>query len=168
MAQRTTQIIPAPFLFDVPYFSETQITTITCLVAVYHKAEATVKLRILGIGKKVHVRKMDEDTAIELASEMLGEVIVFVVATATLYFEYRRQCRKEIMKEETQNDRLTELEEVIVRLQGQITEQSSQIKQIKHMLEISNSEIPETITDKKSGLVLRVEKKNKQLGIEIV
>jgi len=134
---------------------------------VYHKAEATVKLRILGIGKKVHVRKMDEDTAIELASEMLGEVIVFVVATATLYFEYRRQCRKDIMKEEKQNDRLTELEEVIVRLQGQMTEQSSQIEQIKHILEIGNSDVPATITDKKSGLVLRVEKKNK-LGVEIV
>ena len=110
---------------------------------------------------------MDEDTAIELASEMLGEVIVFVVATATLYFEYRRQCRKDIMKEEKQNDRLTELEEVIVRLQGQMTEQSSQIEQIKHILEIGNSDVPATITDKKSGLVLRVEKKNK-LGVEIV
>ena len=128
-----------------------------------------MKLRILGIGKSTaHVKKMDEDTAIELASEMLGEVIVFTVATGTIYAEYRRQCRKEETKEEKQNDRLTELEEVIVKLQGQIEQQSGQIQHITDLVKISNADIPEKITDKKSGLVLRVETKNKRTDIDIV
>ena len=125
-----------------------------------------MKLRILGIGKgKSHVKHMDEDTAIELASEMLGEVIVFSIATLTLYYEYRRQCRKDVVKEEKQNDRLSELEETITELQGQIQQQSVQILRVTQLLEMSSLNLPERITDKKSGLVLRVERKDRRTSV---
>ena len=76
----------------------------------YHKFDTTFKLRILGLGKVKKVKPMTEEAAIDLASDMLGETIIFTVGAGCIYLEYLRQMHKDRNKEDFQNLRLNELE----------------------------------------------------------
>lgn len=59
----------------------------------YHWMDVNVRMRMLNLGKPKDVKKLDENAAIELGADLLGETIIFVVAATTLTLEYIRQSR---------------------------------------------------------------------------
>lgn len=71
----------------------------------YHWCEVNIKMRILNLGKPSAVKPLNEREAIELGAELLGEFIIFAVASATIAAEYLRQSRNERQKEEMKEDR---------------------------------------------------------------
>ena len=55
-------------------------------------------MKLLGIGKVSTVKPLNEDVAVDLAAEMLGEFVIFSIAAALLFAEYKRQQYKDQIK----------------------------------------------------------------------
>jgi len=135
-----------------------------CDVVVYHKFDITITMRNIGLGKFVEVKPLNEDVAVDLAANMLGELFVFAVGVGVLILEYRRQQRKDQAKEDEQNRRLLELESSIRELELSIETQSAMLREINRafaaahikMPHPESSDLPKKITDPSSKTVLKV------------
>jgi len=121
-------------------------------------------MKNLGLGKSVEVKPLNEDAAVDLAAEMLGELFVFGVGVCILISEYMRQQRKDLIKEDTQNRRLQELEDGIHELELSLETQAAMLREMNRVLAAAdfkmprspNSELPKKIIDSSSKTVLKV------------
>lgn len=96
----------------------------------YHWADVNIRMRMLGLGKASSVEPLSETMAIELGAEMLGEFIIFSIASGTLYFEYQRSSKKEQIKEEERKQETMQFERRVEDL-GIITQQQdAQIREL--------------------------------------
>ena len=57
----------------------------------YHWCDVNIKMRLMNVNKPREVVKLNEAMAIDLGAELLGEFIIFFIASATLMGE-RRNC----------------------------------------------------------------------------
>ena len=126
-------------------------------ISVYHKFDTTIKLRILGMGRVKDVKPMSEEAAIELSSDMLGELIIFSVGAGCIYLEYRRQMKKDQDKEDYQNNRIIELESAVGDLGLELEQQKAQIAELRRAM--TSQPVPHSIRDPQTGRVLSVEKR---------
>lgn len=101
---------------------------------IYHWVEVNVKMRILNLGKPTDVPKLNEAMAIELGSELLGEVIIFVSAAATLVAEYVRQARNERLKEQAKEDKHCCLEREVEELRFLAEMHEAQIRHLSRVV----------------------------------
>lgn len=76
----------------------------------YHWLEVNVKMRMLNLGKPREVAKLDQNAAIELGADLLGEFIIFGVAAVTLTLEYMRQSRNSAKAAADLEERWTKVE----------------------------------------------------------
>lgn len=76
----------------------------------YHWCEVNVKARLLNLGKPKEVVKLNEQAAIDLGSELIGEMVMFLIASATVTAEYIRQSRKYADEKEALELRWRQLE----------------------------------------------------------
>jgi len=137
---------------------------VLCYVLVYHKFDITITMRNIGLGKSVEVKPLDEDVAVNLAAEMLGELFIFSIGVWILWLEYRRQQRRDIVKEDIQNSRLLELESSVREVELSLETQSAMLREINRALAAAHfkipgsesSELPKKITDPSSKTVLKV------------
>jgi len=116
-------------------------------------------MRNIGLGKSVQVKPLNEDVAVDLAANMLGELFVFAVGVGILISEYRRQQRKDQGKEDVQNRRLMELEDSIRELELNVETQSAMLRELNRALaaaHTSSSGLPKKIIDPSSKTVLKV------------
>lgn len=116
----------------------------------------------MGFRTVSEVVPLNEEMAVEQAAEMLGELIIYSVAAATILFEYRRQVRNDQRKENTQNNRLEGLENEVKELGIQLEVQNGQMREMSRQLAALNAsdhtKLPSTIKDSKSGDVVQVAK----------
>lgn len=59
-------------------------------VSVYNWCELKAKMWVLNLGKPVSLPVYNEDMAIELGANLLGEAIIFLIAAGLLVAEYNR------------------------------------------------------------------------------
>lgn len=89
----------------------------------------------MGWTKKVEVKPLSDDAAVNLGSELLGELIIFSIALGTLWFEYKRGQHKDKKKEAIQNQKLYSLQEQIneygLELKSQTLKQIELEKQLE-------------------------------------
>ena len=114
-------------------------------------------MRFLGIGKVKEVKPLQEEAAIDLAADMLGELFIFTVGAGCIYLEFWRQSRKEENKESEQNVRLSELEKTVQDLGIELAEQGAQLREIHRILAAQPT--PKSFKDPVSGTILQVEKR---------
>jgi len=88
----------------------------------YHWMDVNVRMRMLNLGKPKDVKKLDENAAIELGADLLGETIIFVVAATTLTMEYIRQSRNSAKAALELEDRWRRVEEKIQVLEKAVLE----------------------------------------------
>lgn len=133
----------------------------------YHKFETTIKMRLLGLGKVSQVKPLSDEMAVALAADMLGEAVIFSMASFCLWLEYKRQQRKDVTKEDVQNQRLLGLEKEVAEMSLQFEEQSARLKELTRLLSTgkhfnmelaSMDELPEKLVDSKSKMILHVKK----------
>lgn len=101
---------------------------------IYHWIEVNVKMRILNLGKPTDVPKLNEAMAIELGSELLGELIIFTSAAATLVAEYVRQARNERLKEQAKEDKHCCLEREVEELRFLAEMHEAQIRHLSRIV----------------------------------
>ncbi|KAA3676377.1 uncharacterized protein DEA37_0008838 [Paragonimus westermani] len=105
----------------------------------YHLWDTRLKLRLLGLSKPKEVPKLSEDAAADLGAEMLGEFLMFLFGAGILFYEYRRQARKESSKEDN--------------LQKNFDDLNNQLNELSVLLEIHEARLREhtrllaTVTD---------------------
>lgn len=109
------------------------------------------------MGRVKDVKPMSEEAAIELSSDMLGELIIFSVGAGCIYLEYRRQMKRDQNKENYQNSRIQELESTVGDLGLELEMQKAQIAELRRAL--TSQPVPQIIRDPQSGRVLQVEKR---------
>ncbi|KAK8762456.1 hypothetical protein V5799_026278 [Amblyomma americanum] len=100
---------------------------------IYHWVEVNVKMRILNLGKPTEVPKLNEAMAIELGAELLGEMIIFGSAAATLIAEYLRQARNERQRENAKEEKQLCLECEVKDLRLRVEQQEAQIKHLTRL-----------------------------------
>lgn len=86
------------------------------------------------MGKPDSIPRLNEQMAIELGANLLGETIVFVSAAGLLVLEYNRQVRKEETKEAARLEELESIHNKIRDLCFTIETQDAQIRRMMHML----------------------------------
>ncbi|XP_047973459.1 OPA3-like protein [Salvia hispanica] len=65
-----------------------------------HRITTTMQRRIYGHATDVEIRPLNEEKAVQAAVDLMGELFVFSVAVAALFFEVQRSARSEAKKEE--------------------------------------------------------------------
>eukprot|EP00246_Nothoceros_aenigmaticus_P016700 TRINITY_DN7777_c0_g1_i2.p1 TRINITY_DN7777_c0_g1~~TRINITY_DN7777_c0_g1_i2.p1 ORF type:complete len:169 (-),score=32.30 TRINITY_DN7777_c0_g1_i2:477-983(-) len=74
-----------------------------------HRLTVNVQRRIYGHATDVEIRPLNEEKAIQSATELVGEVFIFTVAGVLVVFEVSRSARSEARKEEARKQELEEL-----------------------------------------------------------
>jgi len=100
----------------------------------YHWCEVKMKMWTMNLGKPVNIPKLNENMAIELGAELLGEGVIFVTAAAILVFEYVRNSRKETAKEESRNQELSRVQEELKDLYFAKAKQEAQLREVIRFL----------------------------------
>lgn len=80
------------------------------------------------------VPKLNEQMAIELGANLLGEIIIFVIGAGVLLLEYQRQNRKEALKEDMALQERLELQATLNELAFQAERQDTQIRELTRIL----------------------------------
>ncbi|KAL3287315.1 hypothetical protein HHI36_001790 [Cryptolaemus montrouzieri] len=97
----------------------------------YNWCEEKAKMWVLNLGKPVSVPVYNENMAIELGANLLGEGIIFVIAAGILISEYARSSRKEAAKEEVKRQEMEELKLSLKELFIQTEEQAAHIRELR-------------------------------------
>ena len=89
---------------------------------------------MMGLSGPDKVQPLSEQVAVDVGAELLGESLIFGIATLTLYFEYRRGQNKEAKKEEEQNRKLTDLQNQIKELELTVDTNAAQIRELTRLV----------------------------------
>ncbi|XP_078176963.1 optic atrophy 3 protein (OPA3) [Carex rostrata] len=76
-----------------------------------HRTSTNLQRRIYGHSLNVEIRPLNEEKAVQAASDLIGELFVFSVAGAALIFEVQRNARSEARKEELRKMELQALKQ---------------------------------------------------------
>ncbi|KAL5670761.1 hypothetical protein ACJX0J_015067, partial [Zea mays] len=71
-----------------------------------HQITTKIQRRIYGHATDVAIRPLDEQKAVQAATDLIGEAFIFSVAVAALIFEVQRNARSEARKEEARRQEL--------------------------------------------------------------
>ena len=114
--------------------------------AVLHRLELFVKLRIMGMTGKAEYQPLNEERAVELGSEIIGEFFLYTVAASYIVYEYWRSVKKEQKREEDQLQQIVNLEDRTRQLERDL----ASLRQSAQTLEQSRAARIEPVTSKHS------------------
>ncbi|XP_011500931.1 PREDICTED: putative OPA3-like protein CG13603 [Ceratosolen solmsi marchali] len=100
----------------------------------YHWAEVKTKMYLMNLGKPTKIAKLNEQMAIELGANLVGEVIIFSVAGGCLVLEYNRQVAKEAKREEMRQQQLQKFTDDIEALYQMTLKQETELKYLHNSL----------------------------------
>lgn len=89
---------------------------------------------VMNMGKPDTIPPLNEQMAIELGANLLGESIVFVVAAGVIVLEYSRQLRKEATKEAARQEEIDDLNNRIRDLCIYVETHHAQIRRLEHSI----------------------------------
>lgn len=111
----------------------------------YHWCEVNVKARLLNLGSPKEVVKLNEQAAIDLGSELLGDFFIFSVGAIAVVAEYTRQSRKIADEKAALEARLKSIEDKTSDIHQRDDNQDARIAQI----ETSISDLKKMLVAKK-------------------
>ncbi|XP_045602050.2 optic atrophy 3 protein homolog isoform X2 [Procambarus clarkii] len=102
----------------------------------YHWCEVRMKMYVMNLGRTGQnstIPKLNEEAAIELGANLLGEGVIFVIAVGILAFEVTRQKEKEKKKEENEQAFITNLEHRINELTFATEELDTRLRELTRL-----------------------------------
>ncbi|KAF5810932.1 hypothetical protein HanXRQr2_Chr04g0175441 [Helianthus annuus] len=106
-------------------------TSIIGIAQANHWLTTTVQRRIYGRATNVEIRPLNEERAVQVAGDLIGELFVFTVAGAVVIFEVQRSARSEAKKEEIRKQEI----EVMKQRDEELAQQVELLKQKLNQLE---------------------------------
>eukprot|EP00160_Parvularia_atlantis_P020793 Unigene8759_Nuclearia_a/m.26817 Unigene8759_Nuclearia_a/g.26817 ORF Unigene8759_Nuclearia_a/g.26817 Unigene8759_Nuclearia_a/m.26817 type:complete len:206 (+) Unigene8759_Nuclearia_a:44-661(+) len=120
----------------------------------YNQLEVRMRRRVLGLKtQNAPVRPLDDETSLDLAADMLGEIVLFGLAGGILYFEYARQKAGEAAKEAELRARFEALEDGVRSLNATteaMRQHESQLQSNVHEL-MQHNLVLETVLSRTAG-----------------
>lgn len=109
----------------------------------YNWSEFKLKMWILTFDKPVNITVLNEDMAIELGANLLGEFVVFSIAAVLVIMEVNRSARKDAVKEAARKQEVANLTSRVQDLYKKIEQQDAQIQEMhRNVVELSASTKP--------------------------
>ncbi|XP_065919273.1 optic atrophy 3 protein homolog [Dysidea avara] len=108
----------------------------------YHKLQVFVRMRLMGSQAPVEVQRLSEDKAVQMGSELLGELMLFAVGAGLISYEYIRSAQKAKEKEVAQDDHIVALSRRVYTLENELKSIKVGLENNK-MSETSKSEMSE-------------------------
>nr|XP_045602049.1 optic atrophy 3 protein homolog isoform X1 [Procambarus clarkii] len=102
----------------------------------YHWCEVRMKMYVMNLGRTGQnstIPKLNEEAAIELGANLLGEGVIFVIAVGILAFEVTRQKEKEKKKEENEQAFINNLEHRINELTFATEELDTRLRELTRL-----------------------------------
>ena len=87
-------------------------------------------MRQMGYQGDVNIKPLTDQAAVDLAANILGEMVVFSIAVIVLLAEMKRSQLKEQAKEDAQNAKLVSLQKQINDFGLEMEKQSAQIREL--------------------------------------
>ncbi|CAM6112499.1 unnamed protein product [Calypogeia fissa] len=81
-----------------------------------HKFQVNLQRRIYGHATNVEIKPLNEEKAVQAASDFLGEFFIFSIGGAVVIFEVQRSARSEARKEEARKAEVEGLREQVASL----------------------------------------------------
>lgn len=100
----------------------------------YHWYDVNLRMRMLGIETK-KVAKMNEEAAVILGADILGEAVILIIAVAGLGLEYARRSKNDTDKEVRHQERLANMERQLSDLEITLTNQAAQMLQLERLIQ---------------------------------
>ncbi|KMT04583.1 hypothetical protein BVRB_8g182390 [Beta vulgaris subsp. vulgaris] len=98
-----------------------------------HRLTTTLQRRIYGHATDVEIRPLHEERAVQAASDLLGEMFIFMVAGAALIFEVQRNSKSEAKKEEKRKEELEALRQRDEALLKEVQQLKLQIMELEKL-----------------------------------
>eukprot|EP00252_Welwitschia_mirabilis_P014920 TRINITY_DN32992_c0_g1_i1.p1 TRINITY_DN32992_c0_g1~~TRINITY_DN32992_c0_g1_i1.p1 ORF type:complete len:173 (-),score=32.36 TRINITY_DN32992_c0_g1_i1:271-789(-) len=83
--------------------------TIISIAQANHRFSTNLQRRLYGHSTDVAIRPLNEEKAVQAATDLIGELFIFSVAGAAVIFEVQRSARSEARKEEARKQELEDL-----------------------------------------------------------
>ncbi|KAK4313674.1 hypothetical protein Pmani_014963 [Petrolisthes manimaculis] len=112
----------------------------------YHWCEVRMKMYVMNIrrsSKTSTIPKLNEEAAIELGANLLGEGVIFSIAVAILAFEVSRQKEKERKKEEMEQNVIDTLQSQVGDLIFATEELDTKLREANRLLSTTQQELRE-------------------------
>jgi len=97
----------------------------------------------MGSKAPVEVQPLTEEKAVEMGSELLGELLLFGIGVGYIGYEYFRSVQKGKHKEDSQDN-------LIAKLNYRVNDMEAQLKSIK--IELENSKVEKKRVDTKPAI----------------
>ncbi|KAJ1690796.1 hypothetical protein LUZ63_014951 [Rhynchospora breviuscula] len=98
-----------------------------------HRLSTNLQRRIYGHKTDVEIRPLNEEKAVQAASDLIGELFVFSVGGVALIFEVQRSARSEARKEELRKMELEALKEKEEELTREIQFLKKKLDEIENL-----------------------------------
>lgn len=89
-------------------------------------------MRVMGATGPTHIKPLEEDKAVEIGAEILGEAFIYGVAASFLIFEYWRSSRNEAQLEAEQDREIDVLQEKLKNVEQMLDTMNCRITQLQH------------------------------------
>lgn len=109
-------------------------------ISVYHKFDVNVKRRLLGLTKSENVQPLNEEMAVELGANMLGEAFLYSFLVGLLVIEHIYSSRVSEGKEAEKKKYLQSLETKIEELGLSVAKQETELVLMQEMIGVLESE----------------------------
>lgn len=105
-----------------------------------HRFTTQMQRRLYGHRTDVEIRPLNEEKAVQLAADLIGELFVFTVAGAAVIYEVQRSAQSEARKEEARRQELQamkqrdeDLAREVEALKQRLEALEKQIKEQRHI-----------------------------------
>ncbi|WOK97267.1 hypothetical protein Cni_G05975 [Canna indica] len=98
-----------------------------------HRMTTNIQRRFYGQSTDAEIRPLDEEKAVQAASDLIGELFVFSVAGAVLIFEVQRSARSEARKEETRRQEIEAMKQKEDELMKEVEELKQKVVEIERL-----------------------------------
>ncbi|XP_068248897.1 optic atrophy 3 protein homolog isoform X3 [Palaemon carinicauda] len=112
----------------------------------YHWCEVRMKMYVMNITRSKEsapIPRLNEEAAIELGANLLGEGVIFGIAVAILAFEVTRQKEKDRKKEEKEADFINSLEHRINELAFANEELDTKLRELTRTIYATQHQLQE-------------------------
>ncbi|KAJ8428388.1 hypothetical protein Cgig2_021403 [Carnegiea gigantea] len=93
---------------------------ITDFAQANHRFTTQMQRRLYGHRTDVEIRPLNEEKAVQLAADLIGELFVFTVAGAAVIYEVQRSAQSEARKEEARRQELQAMKQRDEDLAGEV------------------------------------------------
>lgn len=88
-------------------------------------------MRLMGVTGPTEVKPLSSERAVEIGAEIIGEMVIYTIASSAIIAEYYRSSRKGQKMEETQDMNIANLKDELKKLNREINIVKRKIHQIE-------------------------------------